>query len=186
MTLQIVLMRHGRPLLPRAGWVGPAGMAQWIAAYDRAEVPADSAPAAARAVAASANCVVSSTLERARSSALALGVAANANAVFCETTLPHAQWALPRLPAGLWAGVFRLLWLAGYASHGESLGQSRERAAVGAQRLIELALQGPVLLVGHGIMNRLIARELRAAGWRQAGAHPGGYWGAAVYRKGLN
>lgn len=186
MTLQITLMRHGRPVLPSAGWVGPAGMAQWIAAYNRAEVPADSAPAAARAAAASANCVVSSTLARARSSALALGVAAADDAVFCETPLPHARWAQPRLPAGLWAGVFRLLWLAGYAPHGESLRQSRQRAAVGAQRLIDLAARGPVLLVGHGIMNRLIARELRAAGWRQAGAHPGGYWGAAVYRKALS
>ena len=181
MTLQITLMRHGRPLLPRAGWVGPAGMARWIAAYDRAEVPADSAPTAARAVAASANYVVSSTLARARSSALALGLVADADDVFCETPLPHARGPLPPLPAGLWAGVFRLLWLAGYTSHGESLGQSRQRAAVGAQRLIDFAAKGPVLLVGHGIMNRLIARELRAAGWRQASAHPGGYWGTAVY-----
>jgi hypothetical protein len=43
------------------------------------------------------------------------------------------------------------------------------------------AADGPVLLVGHDIMNRLIARELRAAGWSATSRHRSGHWGTAGY-----
>ncbi|EPP6253016.1 histidine phosphatase family protein, partial [Cronobacter sakazakii] len=42
--------------------------------------------------------------------------------------------------------------------------------------------QSPVLLMGHGIMNRLIARSLVRQGWREIRKPEKGYWGAGVYR----
>jgi broad specificity phosphatase PhoE len=47
---------------------------------------------------------------------------------------------------------------------------------------VAAAAEGPVLLVGHGIMNRLIARELRHAGWTSANRQRSGYWRAVRYQ----
>ena len=35
--------------------------------------------------------------------------------------------------------------------------------------------------MGHGIINRLIARELKSLGWREESQPGKGYWGAGVY-----
>lgn len=37
--------------------------------------------------------------------------------------------------------------------------------------------------MGHGIMNRLIARILLRQGWREIRKPGKGYWGAGVYRR---
>ncbi|AYL08019.1 phosphoglycerate mutase [Enterobacter kobei] len=38
----------------------------------------------------------------------------------------------------------------------------------------------PVLLMGHGIINRYIAKELLASGWKEQTRPRTGYWGAGV------
>lgn len=61
---------------------------------------------------------------------------------------------------------------------------AKKRAAQAAGILIKRAREtnGPVLLMGHGVMNRLIAKELMSQGW-EVHSRPGqGYWNAAVYR----
>ncbi|HJE68756.1 hypothetical protein [Pseudomonas oryzihabitans] len=40
-----------------------------------------------------------------------------------------------------------------------------------------------VLLLGHGVMNRLIARQLQRQGWVEVSKSGSGYWGFAVYEK---
>lgn len=41
----------------------------------------------------------------------------------------------------------------------------------------------PVLLMGHGIINRFIAKELLATGWKEQTRPRTGYWGAGVYSR---
>jgi broad specificity phosphatase PhoE len=66
----------------------------------------------------------------------------------------------------MWLAAFRLIWLAGLSTSPESLSQAKTRARRAAQRLLELAqIEGRVLVIGHGIMNQLIANELRRRGW---------------------
>jgi broad specificity phosphatase PhoE len=56
------------------------------------------------------------------------------------------------------------------------------RARGAAQRLIELARErGSVLLVGHGVMNRLIAAALLARGAVGPRRLRSGYWTSGVY-----
>ena len=181
--MQITLMRHGRPLLTQGPWLAPYDMAQWIARYDAALVHAAEVPAASHALLAGAVTVTASTAPRAISSVQALGrQASGADPVFGEAQLPHALWRFPRLPGSAWAAFFRLLWLAGYARGADSLGVTRLRARTGAHRLAALARNGPVLLVGHGIMNHLIGKELLSAGWVQISSQGSRHWGASVYR----
>ena len=181
--MQITLMRHGKPMLPASRWLAPCDMGQWIAQYDAAGVHADALPAASVAAASTATIVFASTLARAQSSALALGHGApRIDAMFCEAALPYPLWRVPRLPPALWAALLRLAWLCGYARGADAPAIVKQRARAASAQLIAGAAEGPVLLVGHGIMNRLIARELRAAGWTAASGHRSAHWGVARYR----
>lgn len=125
-----------------------------------------------------------SDLPRSRQSAQALGFGENpvADALFGEAQLPHFRHGRIRLPAAVWLTVLRLLWLAGFSRNGESYAAAKRRARSAAQRLIDLVyVHGSVALVGHGVMNHLIGRELRAQGWRCC-LRPGkDYWAYAVY-----
>lgn len=177
--MHITLIRHGKPILPASRWLAPCEMGQWIAAYDQSVVGATDIPAASIAACRRATVVYASTLARAQSSALALGYQApHIDMLFREAALPFPLWRFPRLPAQLWAALFRMSWLLGLARGTESLADATARAKSASALLIAGAVDGPVLLIGHGVMNRLIARELRAAGWLHTSRHRSGYWSA--------
>jgi hypothetical protein len=50
--------------------------------------------------------------------------------------------------------------------------------------LQSLASDGPVLLLGHGFMNRMIANQLVADGWARQKRDGSQYWSATVYQYG--
>ncbi|MGK5039166.1 histidine phosphatase family protein [Janthinobacterium sp. GB1R12] len=175
-------MRHGEPRLARGRWIAPMQMGQWIELYNQSLIKEGDVPAQCCAAALSASTIVASTAPRACSSARALGdLPFMQEAMFTEARLPFALWRAPWLPAEAWAVIFRLLWLFGYARGADSLTLTRRRARAAAERLVALAAQGPVLLVGHGIMNRLIGKELQALGWRARDRQGSRYWSMGVY-----
>jgi broad specificity phosphatase PhoE len=180
--MHITLMRHGKPILASRRWRAPCDMGEWIAQYDRAEADSAGIPAASLAAARSCTHIFASTLPRARFSAEALGYAApRLDALFCEAALPSSSWRFPRLPPALWAALLRIAWLLGYARGAATLAAETLRARQAANCLVAAAAEGPVLLVGHGIMNRLIARELRRSGWTSTNRQRSGYWSAVRY-----
>lgn len=180
--MQITLMRHGKPRLPQTKWLAPHEMEQWIGHYDRSEVELAGIPLASVGAARNASTIVASTAPRALSSVRALGHHTHvADALFCEAPLPFALWRFPRLPPQAWAAFFRVLWFFGYSRGSDSIHVTKARAKAASERLIGLTSHGPVLLVGHGIMNRLVARELLAAGWVKRTRHESKYWSTSVY-----
>ncbi|MBI3899255.1 MAG: histidine phosphatase family protein [Gammaproteobacteria bacterium] len=181
--MTIMLMRHGKPNLSLDVWIAPVQMAQWIEHYDRSEVEIGQIPNKSTELMKSATIVVSSTARRALSSARALDkVPAVVDALFSEAELPFALVRYPWLPPLVWAAIFRMLWFFGYSRGAESIRATRRRAKAAADKLIALSAQGSVLLVGHGIMNHLIAKELNAMGWR-GGRPQSKYWSVSVYEK---
>lgn len=90
-------------------------------------------------------------------------------------------WRFPRLPPSVWVLFFRLLWLLGYSRGADSIRVTKIRAKSAAHKLIALTKNGTVLLVGHGIMNRLIAKELNALGWAGPKKQESHFWGASVH-----
>lgn len=181
--MQITLMRHGKPNLPEMGWVNPRGMRLWIEHYNNADIDTDSIPHECFHVAASAKFIATSTLKRAELSSQSLGQKVSmADAVFSEAELPYSLWKLPYLPPKAWAVFFRLLWLCGYSRGAASHKATRIRATEAANTLVSAANDGPVLLVGHGVMNRYIGKELRSLGWTLVSGHDNGHWGIGVYR----
>ncbi|MED5614071.1 histidine phosphatase family protein [Janthinobacterium sp. P210005] len=180
--MRITLMRHGEPRLAKGRWIAPLQMGQWINLYNQSIIKEGGIPAQCAAAALSASTIVASTAPRACSSARALGdLPFMQEAMFSEAGLPFALWKAPWLPAEAWAAIFRLLWLFGYARGSDSLQITRRRARAAAERLVALAARGPVLLVGHGIMNRLIGKELQALGWLARNRQGSRYWSMGVY-----
>lgn len=94
--MQITLMRHGEPRLPKTKWVTPRGMKQWIENYDNSDVETDSIPHECFIAAAGAKLIATSTLKRAESSSHALGQEVlMKDSVFSEAELPYALWPAP-------------------------------------------------------------------------------------------
>jgi len=69
----------------------------------------------------------------------------------------------------------------GYSRGVDSVQETKIRAKACAKLLISEAYKGPVLLVGHGYMNHLIAKELLVLGWIRRSKHENTYWGTSIY-----
>jgi broad specificity phosphatase PhoE len=130
--------------------------------------------------------IVSSDLPRSRESAHALaeGRPVESLGLIREAGLPALPETELNLPPQVWALVARVGWLVGWSQSTESAARARSRAAAAAEHLTAIAERhGSVLLLGHGIINTLIARQLRAAGWQGPAWPLGTYWTSAVYKR---
>ncbi len=183
--MRIVLLRHGKPDVPEHGKLRAHEIPRWIESYNSSGIALDhEPPQEAIKIAKSCNTVVCSDLPRSTDSAQALGVKRIdiVEPVFREMGLPYTTLPSPKLSPNIWAAIFRVLWLFGYSSNGESISEAKDRAGKGAHWLSEMAMDsGSVLLVGHGFVNRFIAKELKSNGW-QGPRNPGKqFWEFGVY-----
>ena len=178
-------MRHGKPAFTGGKKVTSEAMASWIKHYDLADIGSDSPSEASRKLAAKALVVFSSPLPRAISSLAALNLTPKKVVeVFREAELPVYLIPVVKLSPFSWVLFFRLLWLCGMSHKAESLALAKGRARQGADLLEKYARErsGPVLMMGHGIINRLIAQQLIARGWTARARAGKGYWGADVFQ----
>lgn len=181
--MKITLMRHGRPEHHSSGRLNARALADWCEAYDLAQV-SDAPPDRSVAIARQASVIVCSPLPRAQSSLALLGLdPVEVDAIFSEVSVPLLPSERLELPAFIWLMLLRTLWLCGYASETESLKLARQRAARAAEKLISLSEKGHVLLLGHGIMNKMIARELRKRGWQAEKHASSRHWSSAIYHR---
>ncbi|WP_071668159.1 histidine phosphatase family protein [Pantoea sp. Ae16] len=181
----IILMRHGKPAFTASAKVTSREMCNWIAEYDRSDTGEDTPPDSSKSLAVSASRIISSPLPRALSSLKALGLEPEViDEVFREADLPVFHLPGFRLSPAVWAAFFRVMWLSGLSRNVERVGKAKQRAAQAANSLVGLAKasDGPVLLMGHGVMNRLIAGELRSLGFKEYCSQGNGYWNASIYR----
>ncbi len=185
--MRITLVRHGRPDYSGAGRCTPREMKAWIEGYNRAPVVCSEAPQSLIEQAKRTEAFACSTISRCLQSRTRVAgeCADQADEVFAEAHLPYPDWNWPRLPVRAWRTLFRCAWFLGFAQHTESVQVSRRRASQAADRLVELArTHGSVMLIGHGIMNMLIASELRKRGWRgPLNLILKDYWQPCVYHK---
>jgi broad specificity phosphatase PhoE len=182
--MEIILMRHGNPSFSGGRKVAAHEMSRWIQQYDLSCIGDDQPPEASRVLAHRALMVFSSTLPRAISSAHNLNLKPEIiDKIFREAELPVYLIPAVKLSPFCWVIVFRLMWLCGMSKKAESLAMAKRRARQATGMLVEHAREntGPVLLIGHGIMNRLIAKELISLGWKKRTGAGKGYWEAGVY-----
>lgn len=177
-------MRHGEPHYRGAPKVSCREMAEWIDSYNLSSTGSDRPPEMAQIQAYRALAFLSSPLPRALSSLKTLGCEPGLiDEVFREAELPVFRIPGLRLSPFYWAALFRILWLCGLSGEAECVNSAKKRAARAAEILVTAAKgsDGPVLLMGHGIINRFIAKELIASGWKEQTRPGKGYWGAGVY-----
>jgi len=183
--MKIILLRHGKPNVAGYGRVRSCDIPEWIELYNTAGLVKNNRPSRETAERVTAcNTVVCSNLLRSVESAKALGAQINiSEPIFREAGLPYGDIPFLKMQPNIWAAFFRLLWFVGYSANGESFEDAKARAASGADRLEDIAeTSESVLLVGHGIMNRLIARELLSRGWEGPKIPGKKYWDFEVYK----
>lgn len=183
MNREIILMRHGQPKGVNVDKVSALEMKDWIEHYNRSEITQQPVPNASLRLAASATVIASSNAPRALTSVQALGLKpVRVDAIFCEAQLPFGHWKRPRLSPFTWAFILRILWLCGYSGDVEPANTVRMRARKAAELLQSLSSEGSVLLLGHGFMNKMIAKQLVKDGWVRHQRNGSQYWSTAVYR----
>jgi len=183
--MEIILLRHGKPEMPSLEKTNAAGFSRWVELYNLSRLCSSSIPSS-DVVSEAKLCtvVVCSELQRSIDSAKALGFneVTLKSSIFNEAGMPVANWEYLKLSPKLWSIVFRILWLFGYSFDSESFKEAKLRASKSARVLIDLAKKHErVIFVGHGVYNRILAKELKSLGW--AGPkNPGSkYWSYAVY-----
>ena len=89
-----------------------------------------------------------------------------------------------KLPPETWGNIYIVLWLAGLFEWNKSFRVGKASAKDGANKLVRLAEEHEkVLFVGHGFINKYIAKELRLQGWTGPKLPSKGYWDYGVYYK---
>ena len=181
MTGAVILTRHGRPALSRKVLLNAAEYRAWWARYEEGGLlSGQCAPAELTGLASGAKVVACSTRRRAIESAglAAPGCAPVSEVVFIEAPLPPPtlpSWL--RLSPRIWGFVTRFLWwFFNVHFDQESRAEAEVRAGHAADRLIELAADGDVILFAHGFFNTLIARAFKARGWRYTKDNGWKYW----------
>jgi len=162
-----------------------SGFSEWIVQYNESGISKHSYPSAEISTYAKrCNAVFSSSLKRSIQSAELLSAECTlvVDPLFVEAGMPYAEWHFAKFAPKYWAVLFRILWYLGYSRNSESYRVARQRAVNAAHRLVEFAeSHQSVLIVGHGIFNRLVAKELRALGWSGPRNPGSNYWGFGVF-----
>ena len=186
---RILLVRHGRPVCEHASRIRGCDFARWVNAYESAALDVRSRPSAELlAQAATSPCLVTSTMRRAVESAAVLspGRTPLTNPLFDEAGIPTAMRTRLALAPAHWDAIARSAWFLGWSPGVESFKEASVRADRAADRLAHLAAEHEsVMLVGHGMLNTLIAKALRRNGWTGRGS-PRTYWGGVALTMGLN
>ena len=192
--MKIVIMRHGRPVLDleaiKSQRMPSAQLGQIVNAYELSDLDPMGAPDEdSICVAKECAISISSDLPRAISSSKLLGFEGTNRVEPCfrEPALPHMEWRRPKLALYSWAILFRLAWLCGFSKNGESIHETKARSRLGADKLELFARESEAVLhVGHGIMNRLLVRELRRRKWLVKKRTGEKYWSYTILEYGAN
>jgi len=183
--MQIVLVRHGKPEKNSAS-IHASQIQDWVQQYNSADLDNSSKPPAPLlAVAKLSDVVFSSDLKRSQQSAQLLTTTTQPGlAIYREVDLPNLRFPSPKLSPSTWVALFRLLWLFGLSKQCESFPKARKRAQFAASQLEQAAQQyGSVMLVGHGLFNRFIAKVLVKQNWLGPSSLGNQYWDYAIFKK---
>jgi broad specificity phosphatase PhoE len=185
--MRVILMRHGKPLLPPQKSITSLEFKNWIEAYNSAELCEILKPESKSIeIAKSCHVVFCSNLKRSLNSAKVLGVNEVASTEYNlrEMEMPWGKITNLKMKPEYWAVLFRILWFFGYSKNSESFKEAKLRAAHAASLLESTATEnGGVLFVGHGMLNRYIAKYLVENGWLVRKKVGSNYWEFGVLER---
>jgi len=183
--MKIVLLRHGKPRLPSFRKMTGSEFGNWINSYDAAPLDAECPPFDESInISKRCNTAICSTLIRSIESSNRLGLSDTIEASndFIEARLPSYNIFNLKFSEKIWLIIFRVLWFIGYSPNTESYSEAKFRAKKCSDKLVATAKGSEsVILVGHGILNRLISKELRSRGWQGPAKTKSKYWQFDIY-----
>jgi len=185
--MKIILLRHGKPKTPPIFNMTALEFSKWVEQYDLSGLCPSSQPETNTVfVANSCNAVVCSELPRSIESSSVLGIKTITltSRKFNEAGLPITEYGHLKLSPRIWVIILRVLWLLGYTKKSESYKDAKIRATESVKTLTALAkTHSSVLFVGHGVYNRLLAKELISLGWVGPKSPGSKHWSFGVYKK---
>ena len=167
--MEITLLRHGKPEELSLHRLNASDFCGWIQDYNVSSLSEFSKPTeAVFNYVNRCNVIICSELTRSIDSAKIFNKEKIilSDSIFNEAGLPSANWQKLKLTPKIWAVLFRVLWLFGFSRNSESFKEAKSRAKEAVIRLSQISYKyDKVLFVGHGVFNRILANELRNAGW---------------------
>ncbi|TKG94738.1 hypothetical protein EYV94_12405 [Puteibacter caeruleilacunae] len=168
--IQVYLVRHAKPNVNKPFIATPKSTQRFLDNYDRFDIiPFD--PQMVKVSIDTSHVIYCSTLHR--SIQTAETIFSNTHEVQSfdvfrefQNKAVNAPAFLP-LPIDIWRGLSRGSWMLGL-NHGgiESFKEARKRSKAAAAILAKTAeLQRTSVLVGHGMLNGYISKELQRQGW---------------------
>ncbi|MFD2924413.1 histidine phosphatase family protein [Halobacillus naozhouensis] len=185
--MEISLVRHGKSKHTENISITFTEYNQWVEKYDDSGVVEEEFyPSISIEKMRKADVVVTSDLLRSIESAKLLqpGIQAISDPLFSEVALPTLPANFPglKLPPGIWTALLRCLWFGGYSKQCEPLRFVKLKAGRAAHKLIQYSEDNKsVVLVGHGLFNLFIARELRRNGWKSQSKQSTKHWDCLTF-----
>ncbi|RZT91089.1 broad specificity phosphatase PhoE [Ancylomarina subtilis] len=168
--LQIYLIRHAKPNLKKKFFCSADQAQNYLENYNRA--PVCEFPSGYVNIALTKpHQIYCSSLPRSQETALSLfgnSYPVVSDSVFREFELKIVNASsIIKIPLDLWKGISRISWVLGFNHQGiESFKKAKERVVFSTDNLEKLANQEETaILVGHGMINAAIAKELKRRGW---------------------
>ncbi len=168
--IQIYLIRHAKPNLKKRFLSSSAQAQEYVENYNRVSIHKINSNQVVVNL-KKPHQIYCSSLPRSQETALTLFGASYlivSDSIFREFELKIVQAnSIVKLPLDLWKGVSRLSWFLGYNHRGiESRKEAMKRVVLSADNLEKLANQEETaILVGHGLINAAITKELKKRDW---------------------
>ncbi len=182
---KIILLRHGEVDIDTNKNISASQFKEWITKYNNANIKVEfSSKKEVENILNEADILVSSSLKRAvQSMELFDKTAFEVNTVFDEAELPCANWSLLKLKPKSWLIIFRILWFFGYSTNSESYKMFKSRVRRATKRLIDLSKEHKtVILIGHGVINNFIRKELLLAKYDEEKKLKNSNWDYGVFQ----
>ena len=182
--MEIILLRHGKPDIELKGNLNASKFKQLAVEYSQSGI--QDIPSEQLKKCFDYHYVVCSDLTRSTESAEKLNLKNIhvSDALYRETDIPHFDKSFFSLPVIVWLILLRVMWVFGFSKNGESFSQAKIRSKQAAEKLILLAQENEkIVVVGHGLVNYLMGKQLRKNVWQASQRRGKSYCGLSKYKK---
>ncbi len=181
---KIILLRHGEVNIKEYKNIWANEFEKWTIEYNNSDIKSNfSSKDEIKNIINQTNVLVCSKLKRSIQSVEIFDKTPfEINELFNEAEIPFSNWNLLKLQPKIWLVFFRVLWFFGYSQNCESFKDTKQRVKKATKRLIDLSKQNKsVILIGHGILNKLIAKELISQRWNQTKKSQNKNWDYGIF-----
>lgn len=182
---RIIIVRHGKPALARDKSMDWRGYRLWWQKYDEGGLAdIQKIPPRVKELAGEADIVISSTLRRAKETAVLCRDGQPADLFdedLVEAHLPPPHWGALKFKPRAWGVWSRISWWLGASDDMESRADANIRCERMATKLEGHAAGGKTVFVtAHGWYNRMLSGALQRRGWKKIESTGDRHWSRRV------